>query len=538
MGCWHAQTLVHLLVLGSPLVDAEGRQVFFLMSSTPSRAHRLTMTLRAMDNQTLRPTRVILSIPRTYERFPGQAYRVPDTGGAHLSALLEVHRIPWDAGPLCKYFGVTRIADDDAFVVVGDDDVDYAPTFVEDLVVALDVHPRGTSVVASQLDDKFGRLSPGVMAYGGVACRARQLRSLAERYARPGAAPRTCFHADDVLVTYFFKWTRGDQVHRSPLRMPNVDDKREWRSESSINAFHAADGQQTNLRCVRDLLARHTNEVAPWPQIPFRGPTSRCDPDAAAARGVAGGASDLGASWWQTYWEPCVGCSFERRVGPKGDGGKWVCNPDDLLRTPCAVLSVGSNNDFRFEQAMTAYGCDVHVYDHTSNPPVVWTGDVLAPLPRDGRFMSREGASRVTFFKQALGTVDTELTVTVATAVKRLLAVTGAPAVDVFKLDCEGCEFRVLTTFAAATALAQGVRQLAVELHFNMGTPAPAFRVQGARPEDEHARRMHGLWTTLHDKAGMWPFHKEPNIQFSRGDCVELSFVNRRLTRNAEGGHM
>jgi len=126
-----------------------------------------------------------------------------------------------------------------------------------------------------------------------------------------------------------------------------------------------------------------------------------------------------------------LGCSEDERVGPASDGGKWLCNPDRLLspnvrrpasnttggdssgsrsrssrniiggdpsggggsdgggggvtagggnggvdgddaRPRCAVLSVGSNNDFRFEAAVAErWGCTVHVYDASSSPPLI-----------------------------------------------------------------------------------------------------------------------------------------------------------------------
>ena len=68
--------------------------------------------------------------------------------------------------------------------------------------------------------------------------------------------------------------------------------------------------------------------------------------------------------WLQTCWEPYVGCSDEERVGPIGDGGKWICNPvRDIVKNDCVVVSVGSNNDFRFEEEMVErFGCTVHVF--------------------------------------------------------------------------------------------------------------------------------------------------------------------------------
>ena len=79
-----------------------------------------------------------------------------------------------------------------------------------------------------------------------------------------------------------------------------------------------------------------------------------------------------GVKWFQTYWEPCISCSDEERIGVIGDGGKWVCNPQHMLKHDgCVILSVGSNNEFGFEYEMiNRFGCNVHVFDHTSSPPI------------------------------------------------------------------------------------------------------------------------------------------------------------------------
>ena len=61
-----------------------------------------------------------------------------------------------------------------------------------------------------------------------------------------------------------------------------------------------------------------------------------------------------------------------RRVGRKGDGGKWVCDPHrHNTSIPCLVYSFGSNNDFGFENSLLQLlpSCEVHTFDFTSNPP-------------------------------------------------------------------------------------------------------------------------------------------------------------------------
>merc|ERR1719482_207652 len=82
-------------------------------------------------------------------------------------------------------------------VIVGDDDVDYAKTFIEDFVsgVASSSQPKA---FLGGVDEEFN----GVMGTNGVGLRARSLRGL------PTTTPESCFFADDVVVTHFLD-TKG-----------------------------------------------------------------------------------------------------------------------------------------------------------------------------------------------------------------------------------------------------------------------------------------------------------------------------------------
>jgi hypothetical protein len=54
---------------------------------------------------------------------------------------------------------------------------------------------------------------------------------------------------------------------------------------------------------------------------------------------------------YQVYWEPTFSCKNQVRVGRAGDGGKWVCNPQELLlaaqieERKVLIYSLGSNGD-------------------------------------------------------------------------------------------------------------------------------------------------------------------------------------------------
>lgn len=66
-------------------------------------------------------------------------------------------------------------------------------------------------------------------------------------------------------------------------------------------------------------------------------------------------------------WEPTVHCTFERRIGNVGDGGKWVCDIHKLQtdNSMPLVYSLGSNGDFSFERSVKEEfpKAEIHTFD-------------------------------------------------------------------------------------------------------------------------------------------------------------------------------
>jgi hypothetical protein len=72
-----------------------------------------------------------------------------------------------------------------------------------------------------------------------------------------------------------------------------------------------------------------------------------------------------------TNWEPTFHCSHARRIGARGDGGKWVCDPYRLKsQEDCLIYSVGSSGDFSFEIEMKKFmpHCEIHAFDKNPYP--------------------------------------------------------------------------------------------------------------------------------------------------------------------------
>jgi hypothetical protein len=94
---------------------------------------------------------------------------------------------------------------------------------------------------------------------------------------------------------------------------------------------------------------------------------------------------------WASNYEPTFTCPMERKIGSRGDGGKWTCDPHRIPRKhiklmmnvfyafldvqnafvlfvekTCLVYSFGSNEQFDYEQAiLDLLGCEIHTFDPT-----------------------------------------------------------------------------------------------------------------------------------------------------------------------------
>lgn len=200
-----------------------------------------------------------------------------------------------------------------------------------------------------------------------------------------------------------------------------------------------------------------------------------------------------------------IACAHMQRLGSSGwsgvgDGSKIVCLDTLPLpsttsitpigsarRPPCVVLSVGSNGDYRFEEAARALmpQCVVHTFDGTRFHP-------------DGspRFAAPPAWLRPTFHDENLN------------GRSRLLSHHGpTPYVPLLKMDCEGCEYGSLPPLLDRMC----VDVLLIETH---GWDRNADRVLL-----EVLNRTHGIYS-IEPNAASYPL-------------VEIALRRRSLTSGA-----
>jgi hypothetical protein len=212
------------------------------------------------------------------------------------------------------------------------------------------------------------------------------------------------------------------------------------------------------------------------------------------------------SSWWNAEnFQEEIHCLTSQRIpaDSNGDGPKWVCDPHRIAKRPdCLVYSVGSNGNVMFEKGVKELigpHCEIHTFD------------MVTYNKRNGHFeKALEGYA--SFHAWGLGTqaqADHYAKTGRGSAIKTLAQTMSELGhtdrrVDIFKIDCEWCEWHTYRDWLAAGNL----RQILVETH---NAPLPNAR---------------DFFYELHD-AGYVIYSKEGNLQ-NGGGGVEFGFLKLR----------
>jgi len=190
--------------------------------------------------------------------------------------------------------------------------------------------------------------------------------------------------------------------------------------------------------------------------------------------------------FYQNHYEPDFVCQHERRIGKLGDGGKWICDPHRISKQDsCLVYSVGSNNDFSFEEYVfkeIGSHCEIHTFDF-------------------GNFGEGAKKAGVHYHQVGFGLDEPPKYKSLQTIVKELGH--EGRTIDIFKIDCEGCEWTTAYKWFEADII---LRQIQIELHGADVQQTPKF-------------------FDLIYKNGYVITHKEPNIAYPAGKAIEFALL-------------
>ncbi|CAF1437917.1 unnamed protein product [Didymodactylos carnosus] len=174
--------------------------------------------------------------------------------------------------------------------------------------------------------------------------------------------------------------------------------------------------------------------------------------------------------FFSTNYEPTFHCSFERRFGAIGDGGKWICDSYRFdTKSTCLIYSFGSNNDFTFEIDLkdSLPNCDIHTFDLNKYecPDQICT------------FHQLKLGNGIDKHTKTLGMIMDELD-------------HAKYELDILKIDIEGGEYSVFPSMFNDKIYP---RQIQVEIHH------------------KNVKATHELFD-LFAENGYVIFHKEPNL--------------------------
>ena len=139
-----------------------------------------------------------------------------------------------------------------------------------------------------------------------------------------------------------------------------------------------------------------------------------------------------------------------KMFGNNDDTGKYICEADKQLSVDnCVIFSLGSNNQFDFEEAIApAYpNCTVYTFDCTSNPPTKHTPNVV-------------------FKKWCLGAKDQVIEGRQFYTIQTIMNLVNVTHVQYFKMDIEGYEMDVFDALLVPPYPSSLPFQLSFETHF------------------------------------------------------------------------
>lgn len=257
--------------------------------------------------------------------------------------------------------------------------------------------------------------------------------------------------------------------------------------------------------------------------------------DSASAAAAAFMAACKGQSWntfdvrkyfysnWHAGAPAGSSCSSLMRFGNYDDGGKMICRPRRALAQPCNVVSIGSDGDPSFENAVHAYAphCRIETHDGTLTGK---RAKLRGQLPSYIHFVP-ENMHAETWRRWRNATARS--------------GNTAAFFINVAKVDCEGCEADTVPNMVENVC----VNYLLLEMHSCGGTPSN-FTVKPRRSKAKAAMAMHssggadrsayGMVRRAHDMLVRLDrlykiYHVEPNTVYSDGTCIEFAFERREL---------
>ena len=207
----------------------------------------------------------------------------------------------------------------------------------------------------------------------------------------------------------------------------NDNNKNEWKSNSN---FFVSSAYRQSFGLFDDISESMWNSM-----ISRTKKNSLYDDPANPLNGV-----ENQPKWLADNMNPNFECPHVERIGG-GEGVKYICYPQRIVREDkkdCLIYSIGCAGDFHFEDALAKYydkQCEIHIFD-----PADWTRKNDAEEKNIhyhpwGLLSSYDTTSKSKVWPKGRGGGFKTFA--------ESIAILGHQdrTIDIFKIDCEGCEW-------------------------------------------------------------------------------------------------
>ncbi|CAI5949804.1 unnamed protein product [Closterium sp. NIES-65] len=217
----------------------------------------------------------------------------------------------------------------------------------------------------------------------------------------------------------------------------------------------------------------------------------------------------------ELIYVPLYPCPYEERIGEWGDGGKWVCMLASALQKQPIVYSVGSNEQFAFEQGMAE---SVRTKAFTFDPFITATQQAhMRSLPfLHFHAIGVAGEESLAYYHKQNPDYDFK-------TLAQLMLFLNHSYVDVLKIDCEGCE----VAFVRDIARAYGSEPATLA---SKGGVLPFGQVLMELHQITNTKAMLALLYTF-ESLGYRLFHVETNPLCLI--CIEVAYIHDSLLQPA-----